>query len=136
MSAGGHDAHGASGIGTFAWNAFLLCLAVVAVVVVGKFVYAEIKGIPLTFSSFQGVSGDAQGPASQAIVPVTGASPNQCPRVDDAKRVRNTACRPNDIQLSWRGKSNYCLSPQPSPKSYPCHNTRTNMLAWYTPSTP
>jgi hypothetical protein len=137
MSGGGHDAHGSSGIGNFAWNTLLLCGAVVAIVFVGKFVYAEIKGIPLTFSSFQGVSNGGQNQAvpqtqSQAPAPIT-ASPDQCPRVNDAKRVRNTMCRKDDIQLSWRGKSNYCLSPQPKPQSYPCHNTSTNMLAWYTP---
>lgn len=61
------------------------------------------------------------------------APASSCPRITDVVPVQNSVCRRGDHQLSWRGKSNYCLGEKPSPNSYVCHNSRTGMLAWYTP---
>lgn len=129
-------ASSSGGFEAFVMKVVLLLIVAVFGVLVFKFIHAEIKGVPMTFSSFEGLNlgGGSGAPASQQLPPpVRGATPAQCTRVSDAVQVANTVCSAGHVQFSWRGRSDYCLAPKPTANAYLCMNTQTNMLAWFKP---
>lgn len=95
-------------------------------------IYVVRERVVVTQRALSAPQAPRQAALSQHAAPVRAAA-SSCPRAVGVRPVTNKLCRQGDHQLTWRGRSDYCVGKKPSPNSYVCYNAATGRLAWYTP---
>lgn len=142
MSGDAHAAGGAGGkLAGFGGGLLTVALGIVAVAFAVRFVmwaFFEYPFWPTTaYVAPSGYNSLVQSPAGVqshgAPAPAPRANDGSC-RPVQAVTVRNEMCRrnPGDLQMSWQGKTNYCLPAKPSSLSVPCINPN-GMMSWLNP---